>query len=127
MAGELSRAIAADLTVTRANLEYLHVLWQLDKKLFIALQVVNVGGVAIREGGHRLDAFPVGNRDELRFVGAIFPERLDAHCFFDQRFDADFVVVGLVLVSSFRLGATAPNAGDGRPLRPVLGIHIEFS
>jgi hypothetical protein len=27
--------------------------------------VVNVGGVAIREGGHRLDAFPVGNRDEL--------------------------------------------------------------
>jgi len=31
MAGELSRAIAADLTVTRANLEYLHVLWQLDK------------------------------------------------------------------------------------------------
>ena len=65
MAGELSRAIAADLTVTRANLEYLHVLWQLDKKLFIALQVVNVGGVAIREGGHCLDAFPVGNRDEL--------------------------------------------------------------
>ena len=59
VAGGLSRAITPSLTVTSANLEYLHVLRQFDEELFIALQVVNIGGVATREGGHRLNGFPV--------------------------------------------------------------------
>src|SRR5688572_4802059 len=84
--------------VRSGDSEDLNTAWQLDQELRISIQMMDARRIATGETRHRLDAFPVGDRDELGLVCTILTQRLYAHRLFDQRLDADLVVVGLVFV-----------------------------
>src|ERR671918_1352288 len=92
----------------------LHPLRQLDQEFLIPLQMMDVKRVAGRERAHRLDVLPIGNRDELGLVLEILAKGLHAQRRLDERLDADFVVVGLVLVGAIASGAPAPDPGNCR-------------
>src|ERR1041384_2584428 len=114
----------ARLSVAGEQPDDLHRLRQLDQKLRIAVEVVDVGGIAPGEARHRRDVLPVGDGHELALVLAILAECLYAERLLDQRHDADVVVVLLVFVGALAAHAAAPDAGDGRPLGIVhFGPH----
>src|SRR4029453_6207030 len=68
----------ARLPVAGEQPDDLHRLGQLDQKLRIAVEVVDVGGIAPGEARHRRDVLPVGDGHELALVLAILAERLHA-------------------------------------------------
>src|SRR4051794_29692359 len=74
--------------------------------------MMNARRIATREPGHRFNAFPIGDRDELGLAVAIFTQRLHAHRLFDQRLDTEFVVVGFVSVGDLASRAAAPDSRD---------------
>ena len=78
----------------------LHALRQLDQKLLVARQMVNAGRIAAGEPRHRLDALPIGDRDELALVRAILSQALHAHRLLDQGRDPDLIQIGLVFVGA---------------------------
>ena len=98
--------VAAGVPMGGEDSENLDAAWQFNQELRISIQMVNARRIATCEPRHRFNAFPVGDRDELGLIGAVFTERLDAHRLFDERLDTNFVVVGLVCV------------GDLAPRRP---------
>ena len=82
------------------QLQHLHFLRELDEELPIPRQMMDSPRIAVREAAHRLDALPMGDRHELGLGRAILAEGLDGQRLPDQRFDADLVVVDLVLVGA---------------------------
>src|ERR1044072_8920976 len=95
----------ARLPMAGEQADDLHRLRQLDQKLRIAVEMMDVGGIAAGEAGHRRDVLPVRDGHELAFVLAILAEGLYAERLLDQRHDADVIVVILVFV-----GPLAPAA-----------------
>src|SRR4051812_48574156 len=77
--------------------------------------------IAAGKRAHRFHAFPIRDRHELGFVAAIFAQRLHPERFFEQRFDAGFVVVGFVSVGPFSRSAPPPDPRDCR--RRLLITH----
>jgi len=49
-------------------------LGQLDQEFRIAIEMVNLGRLALGEGGHRLEVAPIGNSREPALLFAIFPK-----------------------------------------------------
>src|SRR5919106_954479 len=82
------------------ELQDLHLPRKLDQEFFIPLQMVNLERIAARELAHRFDTLPIGDRHEFGLVLEILAKRLHAQCHVDERLDAGFVIVDLVLVGA---------------------------
>src|ERR687891_2515614 len=92
----------------------LHLLRRFDKEFLVSFEGVNLCWIAARELAHRLDALPIGDRHELGFGLAVLAERLNAERLFDERLDANVVIVYFVLVGAIAWSSPAPDPNNGR-------------
>jgi hypothetical protein len=55
-------------TMANPQAQDLNFFWKVDQKLWIAVQMVNLGRVCTRKAGHGFNTFPIGKSDKFGLV-----------------------------------------------------------